>query len=99
MASETNTAEETSTVKDKYLKVITVMERLNIKESYVRDLICEGELKAIKVGSRAIRISEQSLDEFIERRTINPGDLFDPEIENQQPAPTNQIARSKWIRK
>jgi len=93
---KTNTAEKNS-AKDTYVEISAVMKRLNIKERHVRDLVYEGELKAIKVGSRAIRISEQSLDDFIERRKINPEDLFDPDAESQQPAQTNQIARSKWI--
>lgn len=86
-----------TSIKDKYLTMQVVADILSCSERHIYDLIVEGALTAIKVGGRAVRISEQSLIEFIEKRKINPEDLFDPDLENQQPAQTNQVAKSKWI--
>jgi excisionase family DNA binding protein len=57
---------------------------LDCTEGHISNLIVEGELTAIKIGIRALRISKQSLNEFIERRKVNPEDLFDPDKEKQQ---------------
>ena len=76
------------------------MDKLSCKERFIYNLIIDGELEAMKLGSRAVRISEQSVDRFIERRKIKPEDFFDPDKEKTQtPAiPTDhQIARSKFI--
>jgi excisionase family DNA binding protein len=86
-----------TSIKDKYLTMQVVSDLLSCKERHIYDLIAEGALTAIKIGGRAVRVSEQSLIEFIETRKVNPEDFFDPEMEKQQTAPNNQIARSKWI--
>jgi excisionase family DNA binding protein len=54
------------------------MEILNCRERQISDLIADGELLAIKIGSKARRISEKSLEDFIKRRKITPDDLFEP---------------------
>ena len=88
--------------KDKYLTLQVVGDILSCKERHIYNLIVEGELIAIKVGGRAVRVSEQSLLAFVERRKINPEDLFDPDREKQtitkEPA-QQQIARSRFIGK
>jgi excisionase family DNA binding protein len=91
-----------TSIKDKYLTIQSVSEILGCTERHVLDLILEKELIGLKIGSRATRVSEMSVVEFIERHTINPDDLFDPDNEkkqkeNQQPVHTQQVARSKWI--
>jgi excisionase family DNA binding protein len=88
-------------IKDKYLTIQSVADTLSCTERHIYDLIVEGSLAAIKVGSRAVRVSEQSLNEFIEKQKINPEDLYDPD-RDKKPAPAPapaQIARSKWILK
>jgi excisionase family DNA binding protein len=84
-------------IKKKYLTMQVVAETLSCTERHVYDLIVEGSLKAIKIGGRAVRISEESLEEFIKNHEINPEDLFDPELENEQQKQNKQIARSEWI--
>jgi excisionase family DNA binding protein len=87
-------------IKDKYLTIKTVADMLSCTERHINDLIVEGELIAIKIGSRAMRVSEQSLNEFIEKNKVNPEDIYDPDREKKQ-APsipvTQQIARSKFM--
>jgi len=56
---------------------------LSCTERHIYDLIVEGELVAIRIGARAVRVAEQSLFAFIERRKINPEDLFDPDQETK----------------
>lgn len=88
---------------DKYLKIQKVMSILDCTERHIYDLIVAGELTAIKIGSQGKRISENSLNEFIEKRKIKPEDFFDPDNENEnvQPAsPANKpVAKSNWMRK
>ena len=89
-----------TSIKDKYLTLQVVAEILSCTERHIYDLIVEGSLTAIKVGGRAVRVSEQSLIEFIEKRKVNPEDLFDParDDEKKQPPPEQkQPARSKFI--
>ena len=90
---------------DKYLKVQSVAETLACTDEYVRILIREGNLTAIKLGVRAIRVSEQSLKAFIAARKVNPEDYYAPE---EPPAPeppkpkvarSQKIVRSKWMQK
>jgi len=87
---------------DRYLPLKTAAEILSCTERHIYDLIVEGSLKAIKVGSRAVRVSEQSLNDFIEKNIIKPEDLFDPDlVENSSPAPvskhTQPVVRAKWM--
>lgn len=89
-------------IKDKYLTLQVVADLLSCTERHIFDLIAEGYLIAIKVGSRAVRVSEKSLEEFIEKQKVNPEDFFDPDKEKQQSpvAPSERsVARSKFLTK
>jgi excisionase family DNA binding protein len=87
-------------LKDRYIPMTAVADVLACTERHVYDLVTEGKLKAIKVGSRAIRISEQSLCDFIKNNTVNPEDLFDPDREEKTAdAPQRPTARSRWMTK
>lgn len=86
--------------KDRYLTVEMVGGILSCTERHIRDLVMEGSLIAIKVGSRAIRISERSLDEFVENNKVNPEDLYDPDRDEKKTTiPPRQVARSTWMSK
>lgn len=86
--------------KDRYLTIEIVAGILSCTERHIRDLIMEGDLVAIKVGSRAIRISERSLNKFIENRRVNPEDLLDPDQdEKKSTSPQRPVARSIWMTK
>ena len=82
---------------DKYLKITKVMEILDCKERHIYDLIAAGEILAIRIGSQARRISEKSLNDYIERNKINPEDLFDPDVEKTEVKADRPVARSRFI--
>ena len=91
-----------TSIKDKYLTPHVVADLLSCTERHIYDLIAEGSLTAIKVGSRSVRVSEQSLKDFIEKMKVNPADFFDPDKEKQQSpaAPSERpVARSKFLTK
>lgn len=84
---------------DKYLTIQSVSETLGCTDKYVYILIQEGNLKAIKLGERALRVSEQSLQNFIATRSVKPEDYFapkDPPAKKTEPG-NLKVARSKWI--
>ena len=70
---------------DRYISVQNVAEVLGCIDKYVYDLIHEGRLKAIKIGQRAIRVSERSLHDFIASNIVNPQNYFAPEERQQEP--------------
>jgi excisionase family DNA binding protein len=82
--------------RDRYLPINVVADILSCKERHIYDLIQEGKLEGIKIGSRAVRISERSLYIFIESSKINPEDTFDPDLQ-AKPVEQPQVARSKWM--
>ena len=84
-------------INDKYLTNKYVADLLSCTEAHIRNLIIDGDLVAIKIGARAMRISEQSLLSFIERQKINPDDLFDPDQETKQTPTDQRVARSRWM--
>lgn len=91
--------EKTEKTADKYLSVQSVAETLSCSDDYVYMLIRNGNLQAVKIGERALRISDQSLKAFISARIVNPEDYFAPK-EPSAPAPESQkpkIARSNWM--
>lgn len=93
-----------TSIKDKYLTMQTVAEILGCTERHVKDLIIESELEAIKIGGRAVRVSEQSLIAFIERKKVNPEDLFDPDKDKEKKQASvalagQSVARPRWMTK
>ena len=84
--------------RDKYLSINVVADILSCTERHIYDLIQEEKLEGIKIGSRAIRISERSLFIFIENSKLNPGDVFDPGLQ-EKPVKQVQVARSRWMDK
>jgi excisionase family DNA binding protein len=61
---------------DRYLPMHQVAEKLCCPKQYIYTLIKEGRLTAIRIGSRAIRISEKSLTGFIESNKVDPGEII-----------------------
>ena len=64
--------------KEKYITVQTVAERLSCTDNYVYALVKDGKLTAVKIGERALRITETSFDKFISANIVNPNDYFAP---------------------
>lgn len=62
--------------KERYLYVGRVAEKLKCSKRHVYNLVNSGQLKAIKIGSRAIRVPESSLKEFLSDREIDPQDAY-----------------------
>lgn len=85
--------------KDRFITIQSVAETLSCTEQHIYFLIREGLLRSIKIGNRAVRVSEKSLHEFIEKNTLNPDDFFDPDIEKKDSANSQTIARSAWMSK
>lgn len=67
--------------KVRYVTVEAIAGSLSCSVAHVRKLIIDGKLEAIKIGTRAIRVSEKSLHRFIEMQRVNPEDLYDPDKE------------------
>ena len=52
------------------LFVSTVAKRLNCSKQYVYTLIETGRLKAIRLGPRGLRVSEDAFLEFVRRSEV-----------------------------
>ena len=48
-----------------FLTVAEVAERLRVTERFIRRLIASGELEAVKIGSRVIRIRSADVDALL----------------------------------
>jgi excisionase family DNA binding protein len=62
---------------EKYLYVNSVAKRFNCSKKHIYKLIQDGEIKAIRLGTRALRITESSLKQFLEESEVNPQDYFE----------------------
>lgn len=62
--------------KDRYITIQSVAETLSCTEQHIYALIREGALVSIKIGGRAVRISERSLQEFIAKNTVDPESFY-----------------------
>jgi len=85
--------------KDRYITIQSVAETLSCTEQHIYALIREGALVSIKIGGRAVRISERSLQEFIAKNTVDPESFYDPDAEIKDTPPGQPVARSKWMQK
>ena len=56
----------------KLLSVAQVSARLQCARSTVRKLVADGELRAARIGSRTIRISETDLQTYLNSRVNRP---------------------------
>jgi excisionase family DNA binding protein len=82
---------------DKWLPIQSVSETLGCTDKYVYALIQQGSLKAMRLGERALRVSEQSLYAFIDGRIVNPQDYFAPLEEPPPETEKPRVARSSWM--
>lgn len=63
---------------DHYLRVREYAERFSLDESTVYKMIERGEIRAIRIGKKALRIPSSELERFLDRRP-EPGGASDPE--------------------
>lgn len=82
---------------DRFIPVHAVAEMLSCTDQYVYGLIREGNLEAIKIGQRALRVSWNSLQEFIAAARVDPEDYFAPEEPDPEPASPRKTVRSNWM--
>jgi excisionase family DNA binding protein len=47
-----------------------VAEYLGVKSRYMRDLISRGEIKYVRVGAKNVRITQEAVMDFIEKKTV-----------------------------
>ena len=55
-----------------YLRLSTVAERLDCSARTVRRLIYSGDLAAVRVNARTLRVAESELDRFLAERATTP---------------------------
>jgi excisionase family DNA binding protein len=71
---------------DKYMTIQKVAERLDCSVRYIYHLIQEGHFVIIKIGQdKGIRISERSVNAFIESKVIDPSDFYSPDSDKPKP--------------
>jgi excisionase family DNA binding protein len=58
--------------KEGWLRPEKVAQYLDCTRQHVYDLVAQGQLEAMRVGRRAMRISEVSLEGFMEKMKIKP---------------------------
>lgn len=83
--------------KDRYVTIQWIATRLNCSEQHVYLLLKQGKLTAIRIGDRAMRISEQSYDKFVQDNVIDPMEFF--ESHDDKKAQGGKIAQSNWMQK
>jgi len=62
---------------DRYLYIQKVADTLGVTKNHIYALIKDGHLIAIRVGNRSLRVSEASLNRFIESRVVDSEEYFD----------------------
>jgi len=60
----------------KFIHINRVQEILDCGKDVVYNLIRDGRLATIRLGKRSMRISKDSLMQYIETQKINPDDFF-----------------------
>jgi excisionase family DNA binding protein len=60
---------------EKLLYIHRVAKALDCSRPMVYKLIYDGKIKAVRIGKRGIRISEASLNRFLEENTIIPDEF------------------------
>jgi excisionase family DNA binding protein len=57
---------------DKLFYVSEISKKLRCSVPTVHKLVDDGELKAVKIGERGLRITEESLEKFLDRNVVIP---------------------------
>ncbi|SEM33026.1 DNA binding domain-containing protein, excisionase family [Syntrophus gentianae] len=84
---------------DRFISVQAVADKLSCTEHHVYYLIREGSIKAIKIGPRAIRVSWNSLQEFIAAGLIDPEDYFAPDDPDPELSSNIKTLYSNWMKR
>jgi excisionase family DNA binding protein len=62
----------TRSTESPYLTVAQAADELAVTERFIRKLIAEGELRAVKVGARVVRIRRTDLDDLLRPARVVP---------------------------
>jgi len=57
------------------VQIRNVAAELACSSRHVYHMIREGQLEAVRLGPRALRITRESLDKFLEDHRVNPKEL------------------------
>lgn len=60
----------------KLLKIWRVAEILDCTKQHVYHMIRDGEIVAVKLGLRGIRITQESVSNYLQKNQIDPEDYF-----------------------
>ncbi len=74
---------------DEFLTVTEIADLLKLNQQTVRNMIDRGELPAVRVGSRRVRVRRSDLDRFLEAGAIR--DSREPE-----PAEVDEGSVTAW---
>ncbi|NMR19175.1 helix-turn-helix domain-containing protein [Cellulomonas fimi] len=66
MHEPTRTVVDDAARRPEFLTVAEVADRLRVTERFVRRLIATGELRAVRVGSRVVRVRQVDIDALLE---------------------------------
>jgi excisionase family DNA binding protein len=76
---------------DEFLTVAEIAELLKVNPQTVRNWIDRGELPAVRVGARRVRVRRTDLDAFIDAGATN-----NPEPEIEPPMPVDEGSITAW---
>jgi len=62
----------TRSAQSAYLTVAQAADELAVTERFIRKLIAEGDLRAVKVGARVVRIRRTDLDDLLRPARVVP---------------------------
>ncbi len=62
----------TAPTRSRFLTVAQAADELAVTERFIRKLIAQGDLRAVKVGSRLVRIRRTDLDDLLRPARVVP---------------------------
>lgn len=62
----------TDRLRTPYLTVAQAADELAVTERFIRKLIADGQLRAVKVGDRVLRIRRSDLEDFLRPARVIP---------------------------
>ncbi len=81
---------------DRFITVQEAAGAVSCTPSHIYTMISSGELRAIRLGSRALRVSVQSINEYVERSWATPEDV-EPMLERPRREKPPRVATSRWM--